>query len=85
MGVPDYTEILKISVDDLIGAAVNGEVVSPSGAIEHYTHEELIDLAEKADKNDLIVTIKAEHSNFYQGVMVSVTQREKAAKYIKHM
>ena len=85
MGVPNHTEIEKISVDDLIDGCIKEFAVSPSGAIEHYTQEELIDLAEKANKNNLIVTIKAEHSNFYQGVMVSVTKRENVTKYIKFM
>lgn len=85
MGVPNYEEAQKISVDELIENAVNEEAVSPAGAIEHYTQEELINLAEKAAKNDLIVSIKAEHSNFYQGVMVCVTKREHVVEYIKFM
>lgn len=85
MGVPDYTSIEKIQVDELIQNALHGNAVFYSGAIEHYSLEELQDLAEKANKHNLIITLKAEHSNFYQGVMVSVCKRESVKKYSNYM
>ena len=46
--------------------------------IEDFTKEQLIELSEKAYTNNLLMAIKAEHSNFHQGVLVALVRRDKA-------
>lgn len=85
MSVADYTRVGKSNVDEVIEHALEAEHIV-SAPIEHYSTNELIDLSEKARKNDLVVTIHAEHSNFYQGVLIHVIKRknidETFVKYI---
>ena len=44
--------------------------------IEDFTVEQLDLLAEEANKNNLLLTLRAEHSNVYQGVFVNLIKRE---------
>lgn len=82
MGVPSYKTTEKVEVNELIEKAVDGGAVFHSTAIEHYSLSELEELAKQAKDKGLIVTIKAEYSNFYQGVLVSVSKKEDAKKYL---
>ncbi|MBN7575428.1 hypothetical protein C1H57_08405 [Clostridium sp. 2-1] len=75
MAVADYTTIQKSSVDAVIKDALEVEHIT-SAPIEHYTQDELKEMAEKAKKNDLVISIRAEHSNFYQGVLLSFIKRK---------
>ena len=85
MAVDNYTTVDKKEIDRLIAEAIENNHIA-CNPIEHYNIEELKEIAEKARKNDLVVTIHAEHSNFYQGVMVHVIKRknidETFVKYI---
>jgi len=75
MAVDNYTTVKKSSIDDVIKDALEVDHII-SAPIEHYTQDELKELAEKAKKNDLVITIRAEHSNFYQGVLLSFIKRK---------
>jgi len=75
MAVDNYTTVKKSSIDDVIKDALEVDHIT-SAPIEHYTQDELKELAEKAKKNDLVITIRAEHSNFYQGVLLSFIKRK---------
>ena len=75
MAVDNYTTVSKSSVNKLIERAIEVEHIT-SAPIEHYTIKELKEIAELAKKNDLVVTIKDEHSNFYQGTMVQLIKRK---------
>lgn len=43
---------------------------------DDFTVEQLDLLAEEANKNNLLLTLRAEHSNVYQGVLVNLIKRE---------
>lgn len=75
MAVDNYATVEKSSVDDVIKDALEVDHIT-SAPIEHYTQDELKELAEKAKKNDLVITIRAEHSNFYQGVLLNFIKRK---------
>ncbi|NRT77663.1 hypothetical protein [Clostridium beijerinckii] len=75
MAVADYTTVQKSSVDDVIKDALEVDHIT-SAPIEHYTQDELKEMAEKAKKNNLVISIRAEHSNFYQGVLLSFIKRK---------
>lgn len=75
MSVSDYTRVGKSSVDEVISNALEEDCIT-SASIEHYTQDELKEIAEKAKENDLGVTIKAEYSNFYQGILLNFIKRE---------
>lgn len=75
MSVADYTRVEKSSVDEVISNALEKDCIT-SAPIEHYTQDELKEIAEKAKENDLVVTIKAEYSNFYQGILLNFIKRE---------
>lgn len=49
--------------------------------IEDFELDELKELSEKANKSGLVVILRAEHSNFHQGVLVEVFQKN--SKIIK--
>lgn len=44
--------------------------------IEDFTVEQLDLLAEEANKNNLLLTLRTEHSNVHQGVLVNLIKRE---------
>lgn len=76
MGVDNYKTIKKCSIDDFIKDALSGNSVIASMPIEHYSQEELKEIAKKANASDFIVTIKAEYSNFYQGVLIGLIHKD---------
>lgn len=75
MAVHDCRTVKKSSVDEIISDALDVDHIT-SAPIEHYTQDELKEIAEKAKENDLVVTIKAEYSNFYQGILLNFIKRE---------
>lgn len=88
MGVDNYKTVEKQSVDEFIKNAIDNTscVICATAPIEHYTIEELIDLAEKLERKDVVITLKAEHSNFYQGVMIGLVKRKNVnEKYSKFL
>ncbi len=74
MGVDNYKTIQKISVEKVINRAMEIDFMT-SNPIEHYTIEEICKMAELAKKNDLVLTVSKETSNFYQGVLISLIKR----------
>lgn len=75
MAVHDCRTVGKSSVNDVISNALEVDHIT-SAPIEHYTQDEIKELAEKAKENDLVMTVRAEHSNFYQGVLLSFIKRK---------
>jgi hypothetical protein len=75
MSVDNYTTVAKMDVDELISNALKNDYIT-SAPIEHYAMTELIRIAEMAKKNDLMVSIREERSNFYQGVLLGVIKRK---------
>lgn len=55
-----------------------------SAPIEDFAPEQLIELSEIAKENNLLVTLRAEHSNLHQGILVSLVKKDVADKFIKY-
>lgn len=51
--------------------------------IEILTKDQLEELGEKAKDNNILASIRAEHSNAYQGVLVSLIRKEIAGDFLK--
>lgn len=51
--------------------------------IEKFTLDELIELTEKARKNNLMLTLWPEHSNCHQGVLVQLIRRDVASEFLR--
>lgn len=75
MGVDNYTTVKRASVEETISGAMEIDFIS-SYPIEHYSIEEISKMAELAKKNDLVLTIRKETSNFYQGVLICLIKRK---------
>ena len=75
MAVADYTIIRKRSIEEFLKDALRVDYIEWV-PIEHCSIEDLIKIAELAKKNNLVMTIKDEHSNFYQGTMVQLIKRK---------
>lgn len=84
MAVDNYTTVEKSSVNEVIETALKEDCII-SVPIEHYSQDELKEFAKKAKENNLLVTIKAEYSNFYQGVMVQLIKKDIADKFLKYL
>ncbi|UEL47560.1 hypothetical protein [Terrisporobacter hibernicus] len=85
MAVDDYTTVDKVEIDELIELTVKGEYFMQCTPIEHYTIEGLKEISEKAKKNNLVMTISEEHSNFYQGVLICLIQRNDVKGCIEYI
>lgn len=85
MGVPDYKSVNKIQVDEFIKLALNGEFVMRCAPIEHYSQQDLKDLSEMAIKENLLMTIRAEYSNFYQGVLINLIPKKDVKNNVKFL
>lgn len=83
MSVPNYKTIKKQSIDNFIKDALEDDSVIVSVPLEHYTQVELKEIADKAKDRDLIVTIKAEYSNFYQGVLIGLIHKDNVGQEYK--
>ncbi|RKD22439.1 hypothetical protein SAMN02745883_00709 [Caminicella sporogenes DSM 14501] len=53
--------------------------------IENFTIEQLKELANKAEENNLLITISAEYSNFHQGVLVNLVRKDIAEKLLQYL
>ena len=53
--------------------------------IEDFTKEQLNELANKSAKNNLLLTISAEHSNFHQGVVVNLVRKDIASQLLNFL
>lgn len=87
MSINDYTTTPKLGVEKMITEALDCNCII-SNPIEHYSMDEIIQIANLAAKHDLLFTIKEERSNFYQGVMISLikkTKIEECKHFIKHL
>lgn len=54
-----------------------------SRKIEDFTIEQLDLLTEEAKENNLMVTLKAEHSNLHQGILVNLVKKDIANEFLK--
>jgi ABC-type uncharacterized transport system substrate-binding protein len=70
--------------EELINDAIYDGCIQ-SKPIEEFTIEQLKELAEKAKKNNLLLTLHAEHSNFHQGVLVNLVNRDIMDSFVKYM
>lgn len=87
MGVANYETVSKIGTQKMIEEALYSECIV-SNPIEHYSMEEIKELAELAKKNDLIFSIKEERSNLYQGILLCLVKRirvQEVIYFIKHL
>ena len=83
MAVDNYKTIKKQGVSDFIEDALKSNAVMVSMPIEHYTQDELKEIADKARDKDLVVTIKAEYSNFYQGILIGLIHKDNVRQEYK--
>lgn len=69
-------------VEDFIKETLKIDYIN-SWPIENFDIEQLNQLSEMAEKNNLLLTLRAEHSNVHQGVLVCLVKREEAAELLK--
>lgn len=74
MGVDNYKTVSKLGVEEMVIEA-NKIAYMISNPIEHYSIEEIIKIAELAKQNDLVLSVRNERSNFYQGVLLTMIKR----------
>jgi NAD(P)H-dependent FMN reductase len=84
MSVDCYKTIEKSSVNEVIETVLEEDYII-AVPIEHYSQDELKEFAKKAKENDLLLTIKAEYSNAYQGILVQLIKKNIADKFLKHL
>lgn len=72
-----------IEIEEMIKETLENNYIQ-SWPIENVSH--LLDpLTEYAKENDIIVTLKAEHSNLHQGVIVNLLQKQFLDGFTKHI
>ena len=79
MAVPDYTNINKIEMEDLVDILVDFDKYEPMFfvvPIEHYTIDDLKILSQIATAKNLVMSIKYSQSNFYYGALVQFSKKE---------
>lgn len=69
-------------INEFIKDALDCDYIQ-SRKIEDFTIEQLDLLTEEAKENNLMVTLKAEHSNLHQGVLVNIVKKDIANKFLK--
>lgn len=86
MGVDNYTTVSKTDIEDLINSAVKVDYFA-SAPIEHYSLEEIKRLSELARENKLVLSIREERSNFYQGILIQLIKRTSLSKdcFVSHL
>ncbi|OOM81769.1 hypothetical protein CLPUN_09530 [Clostridium puniceum] len=84
MSVDCYKTIEKTNVAEVVEAALEDDYII-AVPIEHYSQDELKEFTNKAKENNLLVTIKAEYSNAYQGVIVQLIKKDIADKFFKYL
>ena len=76
MSVDNYKTVPKMGVNKMIKEALEvGYIIT--NPIEHYSEDEIKEMAELARENNLILTISAEHSNFYQGILINLIKKSR--------
>lgn len=85
MAVDNYKTVEKIEIDEFIELALNGEFVMRCAPIEHYSIEELKSLSEKARLNNLLMIVKEESSNFYQGILIHLILKKDVKNYVRYL
>lgn len=78
--ISQMNEQTKLKVEKIISESLKKDYIS-SFPIEDFTTLELDLLAEYAKENNLLIALKAEHSNFHQGVLVSLLKKELIAEF----
>jgi hypothetical protein len=63
-----------MGVKEMVDYAVKADYII-SNPIEHYSIDEIKKLSEMAKQNDLLLSIKEERSNFYQGIMINLIKK----------
>lgn len=87
MRIDNYKTVPKMSVGEMIENALNRGLII-SNPIEHYSIDEIKRLSELARDNNLILSIKQERDNFYQGIMINLIERSKVQEcnfFIKYL
>jgi hypothetical protein len=74
MAVDNYTTVEKASVEKMIETASKVNHIT-SAPIEHYSVDEIQLLAKLAKVNGLLLTIREERSNFYQGTLIQLIKK----------
>ena len=80
MAVDNYETVERQTVDELIERRDDSSCIITSAPIEHYSIAELVELAKKLERKDVVITLRAEYSNFYQGVLVGLVKRENVSE-----
>lgn len=74
----------KAEIEKMIHDALQNDYMQ-SYPIERLDNEQLIILSEYANKNNIIVTLTAEHSNLHQGVLVNILDRDYQETFAKYL
>jgi len=86
---PENLTIKAVEVEwDKIGKFINETLEMDcinSLPIEWFTAEQLGEIAKIARKNDLMMCLRDEHSNFHQGVLVQLIKKDIAEGFIKFL
>ena len=72
----------KAKIEEMIKNALDTDYLN-SYHLEEFSVCELAALAEYAEENNIFITIKAEHSNFTQGVLVQLLRKDCIEKFVK--
>jgi len=75
---------VKAKVEKVIKETLQNEHIM-SYSISGFNSSELDLLAEYADENNIFISLKAEHSNVYQGVLVQLLKKDLLGKFITYM
>ena len=73
--VDNYTTTKKCEIDKFLEDALDCGYIN-SVPIEHYTSEKIKEMSEKAKKLGLVISIRNETSNFYQGVLIQAVRKD---------
>lgn len=75
MSVDNFETVGKVEIDKFLGDAFNEGYIM-SVPIEHYSVNEIKEISEKAKKLGLVISIRNETSNFYQGVLIQAVRKD---------
>ena len=73
---------VKVKIEEMIEDALNANWIN-SYHLEKFNVCELGILADYAKENDILVIIKAEYSNFAQGILVQLLRKDCIEKFVK--
>ena len=75
MSVDNFETVRKVEIDKFLGDAFNKGYIM-SVPIEYYSVNEIKEISEKAKKLGLVISIRNETSNFYQGVLIQAVRKD---------